>query len=231
MSYKKAVIFDLDGTLLDTLEDIADSLNHELARRGMRERTLDEVRGFVGDGSRKLLERAVDGGAERPDFEEMFQEFSIYYRDHAAIKTAPYPNIVELLDFLVNKGISCAVVSNKPDAAARIACQKHFGDRLALVVGNRDGFRLKPHPDALLDVVKKLDVDHAVYVGDSEVDVLTAKAANMPCVSVSWGFRDEDALRGAGATCLAASARELLEKIFEILELDGSPDDFVFGEK
>lgn len=231
MRQKKAVIFDLDGTLLNTLEDIADSLNHELARHGMRQRTLSEVRGFVGDGARKLFERAVDGGAENPDFEELFSEFSAYYKDHAAIKTSPYPHIVELLDVLSYKGVLCAVVSNKPDAAARIACQKHFGDRLALVVGDRQGIRLKPHPDALLDTVARLGVQNAVYVGDSEVDVLTANAANVPVVAVTWGFRDEDALKGAGATCLASSARELLLKIFEILELDGTPDDFVFGEK
>jgi phosphoglycolate phosphatase len=231
MKQRKAVIFDLDGTLLNTLEDIADSLNHELARHGMRQRTLSEVRGFVGDGARKLFERAVDGGAENPDFEELFSEFSAYYKDHAAIKTAPYPYIVELLDILSYKGVLCAVVSNKPDAAARIACQKYFGDKLSLVLGNREGIRLKPHPDALVDVVTKLGVERAVYVGDSEVDVMTAKAANMPCISVTWGFRDEDVLRAAGADCLAHSARELYGKIHELLELDGSPDDFVFGEK
>ncbi len=231
MEQKKAVIFDLDGTLLDTLQDIADVLNHELLRHGMATKTLDEVRGFVGDGSRKLFERAVDGGAANPDFEKLFGEFSVYYREHAAIKTAPYPHIAQLLNFLLDKGVACAVVSNKPDAAARIACQKYFGDKLSLVVGNREGIRLKPHPDALVDVVTKLGVERAVYVGDSEVDVLTAKAANMPCISVTWGFRDEDVLRAAGADCLAYSARELYGKIHELLELDGSPDDFVFGEK
>ena len=231
MKQNKAVIFDLDGTLLDTLEDIADCLNHELARHGMRERTLSEVRGFVGDGSRKLFERAVDGGAENPNFEQMFEEFSIYYKDHAAIKTTPYPHIVELLDILAYKGVSCAVVSNKPDAAAKISCQKHFGDRLSLVVGGREGIRLKPHPDAVLDAVKKMGAESVAFVGDSEVDVLTARAANVPCVAVSWGFRDESALVGAGALNVAHNARELLEKIFEILELDGSADDFVFGEE
>jgi phosphoglycolate phosphatase len=102
---------------------------------------------------------------------------------------------------------------------------------LALVVGDRQGIRLKPHPDALLDAISRLGAQDVVYVGDSEVDILTANAANVPVVAVTWGFRDEDALKGAGATCLASSARELLLKIFEILDLDGTPDDFVFGEK
>ena len=231
MANGKAVIFDLDGTLLDTLCDLADMLNLTLREHGMRERTLDEVRRFIGDGAKKLVQRAVEGGRENPDFDAVFESFMTKYAQNQGGKTAPYPCIVELLEALAYKGILCGVVTNKPDVAAKLVCEKHFGSRLAAVEGDREGKPRKPQPDGVLEMMKRLGADRAVYVGDSEVDVLTARAANLPCVAVTWGFRSKEILEAAGGEMFADNTHELYRKIFEILELDGSPDDFEFGEK
>lgn len=216
----KAVIFDLDGTLLDTLDDLCDSVNHSLEKFGFPSRTIDEIREFVGNGSVKLMERAVPNGQENEMFTECYEYFVKYYREHSDIKTKPYEGIIELLDLLGAKGIGCAVVTNKPNAAAQLLCRGYFGDRLALTVGDRENIRRKPDPDSVLWVMEQLGCEKAVYVGDSDVDIITSRNAGIPCVSVTWGFRGRDFLAECGGTHFADSADQLREELFALLEYD-----------
>lgn len=210
----KTVIFDLDGTLLDTIGDLAAAVNYGLRSHGYPERTVDEVRRFVGNGVRNLILRSLNG-AETPDFNEVFADFKKYYSEHNAVLTVPYPGITELLRVLKDNGIGTAIVSNKYDTAVKALNVHYFGDLIPVAIGEKEGVSRKPAPDSVLLAMKELNADPAstVYVGDSEVDVETAKNASLPCLTVTWGFRDREILRSAGAETFFDTADELKSAI------------------
>lgn len=211
----QAVIFDLDGTLLDTLDDLADSVNYVLKKREFPERTKDEVRSFVGNGIHKLIERSVPENTADDIVEEVFEEFVPYYRTHCMEKTKPYDGIVELLHSLKLSGIRIAVVSNKADDAVHTLCNVCFANLFDEIVGERSGIARKPAPDSVNEVLRRLVLEpsQAVYIGDSDVDVETAKNAGMKCIAVDWGFRDRECLEAAGATEIVSGTTELLSKL------------------
>lgn len=195
------VIFDLDGTLLNTLEDLTDSVNHALRLSGYPERTIEEVRNFVGNGAVKLIERVVPGGKDDPLYEETLRAYKEYYALHCKEKTRPYDGIVDMLDSLYKEGYKLAIVSNKFDAAVKELCALYFGDRILAAIGESEKVRKKPAPDTVYQALKELSAEagSAVYVGDSDVDIQTAANVPMPCISVTWGFRDRQRLLEAGA--------------------------------
>lgn len=211
------VIFDMDGTILDTLEDLKNSLNFSLKKNGFAPRTLDEVRRFVGNGIRKLVERGVPAAATAEQIDEVFACFNEYYAVHCADHTHAYPGIEELLKRLRAEGVRTAVVSNKSDYAVQSLSKQYFDGLLDSAVGARDGVRKKPSPDSVNEVLKELSVprEAAVYVGDSDVDIATAKNAGMPCISVDWGFRDREFLRENGATQIVSDAEALYRALSE----------------
>ena len=219
MTENKMAVFDLDGTVLDTLEDLYDGVNHILTKHGFAERTVQEVRSFVGNGSKKLMERSLPSGVSEETFLTCYGEFVEYYRQHANIKTRPYKDVVKTLKRLSSKGILCAVVTNKPHRAAAELCSEYFGDLIIETVGDSPDRPRKPDPFSVLGVMKKYNVSRAVYIGDSEVDIMTAKNADIPCISVTWGFKDKDFLLQSGATCTVSTASELYEKILEKLDV------------
>ena len=213
MSYQ-TYIFDLDGTLLDTLGDLAASVNYAMRTHGMPEHSVDEVRLFVGNGVRRLMERAVPGGAAHPAFEAAFATFRRHYMEHSLDTTRPYEGIPELLQELKRRGRHTAVVSNKFDAATKELCHHFFPDTIDVAVGEHEaeGIRKKPAPDTVLQALSQLGVgqEGAVYVGDSDVDIQTARNSGLPCISVLWGFRDREFLLTHGAETFVSQPSELL---------------------
>lgn len=210
---KKAVIFDLDGTLLNTLDDLADSTNYALSRFGYPTRTIDEVRQFVGNGVAKLIERAIPEGKNNPNFEKCLAIFKENYAQNMYNKTTPYNGIIEMLSNLKSKGIKIAVVSNKFDLAVKELCKKYFEGFIDFAAGENEaqGIKKKPAPDTVISVLNEFNFasEDAVYVGDSDVDIMTAKNSKMPCISVTWGFRDEKFLLENGATILINAPSEI----------------------
>ena len=208
MKYK-AILFDLDGTLLDTLEDMADALNRTMDRFRLPHRSLREVRSFVGNGAKRLVELAT--GTEGDRLAEILAVYKEDYDRNYLIKTAPYPGIMALLDRLHEEGRLVGIVSNKPDSTVQSLSDALFEGKADISVGERAGIRRKPAPDTVLAAMEALGVTkaEAVYVGDSEVDVMTARAAGVPCISVTWGFRDRDALEAAGAETFADNCEAL----------------------
>ena len=206
-----AVIFDLDGTLLDTLDDLTDGVNHALADFGYPLADREQIRSRLGYGSGYLIAQSVPGGRENPDYQAVFDDYLDFYREHSSVKTAPYPGLMELLARLKGLGVRCAIVSNKPDSAARILGERWFAGLVETTVGERAGIRRKPAPDSLLEVMRQLVAERArtVYVGDSEVDIETAAAAGVDCISVTWGFRTAEQLRESGAAVLVDDAAGL----------------------
>lgn len=207
----KTYIFDLDGTLLSTLADLAASTNYALRTHHMPERSLDEVRRFVGNGVKKLMERAIPDGLNNPLFEETFATFRQHYMQHNLDTTQPYPGIMQLLEQLKAEDKNIAVVSNKFYAATRELCRHFFGDLVPVAIGEREDIRKKPAPDTVIEALRELGVDKegAVYIGDSDVDIMTAKNSGMPCVSVLWGFRDKEFLLEHGAITLISKPEEM----------------------
>ena len=214
----KGVLFDLDGTLLDTLEDLYQSVNAALTACGFPERTRMEVRSFVGNGVRNLMVRSVPDGEENPKFEECFQKFREHYAAHLNDHTAPYAGIMELLAELKEKGIPTAVVSNKSDAAVKELCRETFGDLVPLAIGESERVKKKPAPDTVIEAAAGIGVPRkdCVYVGDSEVDLATAENAGIPCISVSWGFRDKELLESLGAKTLLDTVAELRDCLLDM---------------
>lgn len=210
---KKTVIFDLDGTLLNTLDDLADSTNYALSRFGYPTRTIEEVRQFVGNGVAKLIERAIPEGKNNPNFENCLAIFKENYAQNMYNKTAPYNGIIEMLSNLKSKGIKIAVVSNKFDLAVKVLCKKYFEEFIDFAAGENEaqGIKKKPAPDTVISVLNEFNFapEDAVYVGDSDVDIMTAKNSQMPCISVTWGFRDEKFLLENGATILINAPSEI----------------------
>lgn len=211
MNTYKTYIFDLDGTLLDTLNDLHASCNYALRTHGMPERSLEEVRQFVGNGVKKLMERAVPDGLENPLFEQTLQTFRQHYLLHNLDTTLPYPGTMEMLRQLKAQGKRIAVVSNKFYAATQELCKHFFGDTIQVAIGEREDIKKKPAPDTVLEALRQLQVTRqdAVYVGDSEVDVETARNSGIPCISVLWGFRSKSFLLSHGATTFIETPSEL----------------------
>jgi phosphoglycolate phosphatase len=206
-------IFDLDGTLLDTLNDLASSCNYALRENNMPERSIEEVRQFVGNGVKKLMERAIPGGLTNPRFDDTYALFRQHYLKHNLDTTKPYPGIMDLLAELRQHGKHIAVVSNKFYAATQELCLHFFGNALVPVaIGERENIRKKPAPDTVIEALRQLGVskDNAVYIGDSDVDVMTAQNTGIPCISVLWGFRDKDFLIAHGATTFVEKPEEIL---------------------
>lgn len=209
----KLAVFDMDGTILDTLGDLCDSLNYVLAKQGYPVRTLDEVRSFVGNGIAKLIERAVPCDCTKEQTLRVYEEFIPYYREHCAEKTKPYDGIVKLLSDLKQNGIWLAVVSNKADAAVQDLCKQYFEGLFDIAVGECPGMEKKPAPDAVNLVLDKLHIsrEEAVYIGDSEVDIATAVNSGLQLCVVDWGFRDVDFLKAHGAKRIFSDTESLKE--------------------
>lgn len=207
-------IFDLDGTLLSTLGDLAASCNYALRTNGMPERTVDEVRQFVGNGVKKLMERAIPGGLDNDKFDKTYADFRQHYMQHNLDTTKPYDGVMEMLEELHKQGRKVAVVSNKFYAATQELCRHFFGDLVPVAIGEREDIRKKPAPDTVLEAMRQLGAiaEGAVYIGDSDVDIDTARNSGMPCISVLWGFRDKEFLLEHGATTLVSTPEEILEK-------------------
>lgn len=208
---KKLVIFDLDGTLLNTLNDLADSVNYALTYYGMPVRTVEEVRSFVGNGIGMLIKRAVPYYTDEAVIQEVLETFKVYYSSHCMDKTAPYVGMPEALKMLKDNGLRLAVVSNKIDHEVVRLVNHFFPDTFDEVVGERENVRRKPEPDSVNQVLSSLSIgrDEAVYVGDSDVDIATAANASMDSILVSWGFKGRTALESYGAKVIVDVPREI----------------------
>ncbi len=206
------VIFDLDGTLLDTLEDLKDAVNYAMCQYGLPQHTLEEIRRFVGNGIRRLLELSVPEGEAHPAFEEILKTFRAYYSEHCMDQTKPYAGIEEMLRQLKREGYAMAIVSNKVDSAVKTLNREHFGELVEVAIGETQGIARKPAPDMIEKALQKLNKtkESAVYVGDSEVDLATAANAGLPCISVLWGFREKDFLAARGALQFAATPSKVV---------------------
>lgn len=211
----KLAIFDMDGTILDTLADLKNSMNYTLEQFNCPKRTLDEVRLFVGNGIRNLIIRAAPPATDENTIDKMFAVFNEHYAVHCNDNTRPYDGIADLLKQLRINGVKTAVVSNKADYAVQTLVEKFFSGLFDYAVGEKAGVRKKPCPDSVNEVLKTLNIDRkdAVYIGDSEVDIATAENAKMDCISVDWGFRDRDVLIKNGATVIVSKTDRLSEEI------------------
>ena len=205
-------VFDLDGTLLETLKDLAASTNYALRMHNMPEHSIEDVRMFVGNGVKKLMERAIPNGIENPQFEDVYATFRQHYLEHNLDTTKPYEGIPELLAELKARGKKLAIVSNKFYAATQELARHFFPDTIEVAIGERENIKKKPAPDTVIEALHQLGVSRetAVYIGDSDVDIMTAKNCDMPCVSVLWGFRDKEFLMEHGATFFVEKPCQLL---------------------
>lgn len=211
---KYGILFDLDGTLLNTLEDLTDSVNYALAHYGCPPRTSAEIRSYLGNGALQLIRMALPGTDTDPDANEVLAFYQQYYRAHSSIKTAPYEGVLQALEQL-GKKYPLAIVTNKPHGAAQPLCKKQFVDIYAL--GEEPGCPRKPAADMVYKAMQAIGVDACVYVGDTEVDIQTAQNANVPCLTVTWGFRDPPELLAAGAKYLCEHPLDMPGKIEEII--------------
>lgn len=210
MQYQLAV-FDLDGTILDTLKDLYLAVNHALRENGLPERTSAEVRQFLGNGPHHLLQCSVPAGSSAETIARTENSFHAYYAQHCTDYTRPYPGIPELIAALRKAGLQTAVVSNKPDYGVQTLIADYFPGLFDCAVGERENVRRKPAPDAVNAVLEQLHIprERAVYIGDSEVDIATAEQAGMPCISVDWGFRSVQFLTDCGAAQIVSSPAAL----------------------
>lgn len=210
---KTAILFDLDGTLLDTLEDLCDSVNETMRHFGCPERTVREIRSFLGSGAKHLIRESLPGEPEEAFLEEALAYYQSYYRQHSQIKTKPYDGILEALEQLKGE-FAIAVVSNKPDGAVKPLCKQYFGEVYAR--GEDASCPRKPAPDMVFQAMQALGAESCIFVGDSEVDVQTARNAGVPCLSVSWGFRDREELVEAGAKYICDNPRDMVAMLHKI---------------
>lgn len=212
----KAVIFDLDGTLTDTLADLTNSVNYALSQFGFPERSEEEVRSFVGNGVRRLINLSVPYGTSEKICEESLNVFKTHYEKNSCVNTKPYDGINEVLEILKNKGIKTAVVTNKVHWAAEEIVRHFFDGFIDLTVGQIDGVAQKPEPDGIFFALEKLGIakENAVYVGDSEVDCITAHNAGVPCIGVTWGFREREILEKNGADFIVSEPKEILSSMY-----------------
>lgn len=210
-----SVVFDLDGTLLDTLGDLRDSVNFALEKNNLPIRTTEEIRSFVGNGIRLLIERSVPENTPLEITDKCFSDFKEYYKDHSAILTRPYDGIVDLMKELKSKGVKIAVVSNKVDFAVKTLMEDYFSSLYDCAYGERAGVPRKPAPDGVFAAINEMGVDvkDTVYIGDSEVDVETSKNAKLPCIAVTWGFRDKKVLESLCPEYIVDSPSDILNII------------------
>ena len=208
-------IFDLDGTLLDTLQDLCDSVNYTLRKHGFPTHTKDEIRSYLGNGMEVLISLSLPNGKDEQNFERILQDFKDYYLIHSLDTTGPYEGILELLDYLKNNNYKYAIVSNKGDFAVKHLNEYFFKEYIDVAIGEKAGIRKKPYPDTVLEAIRLLDssIDNSYYIGDSEVDIDTANNANMECLVVSWGFRTNKQLIESGAKIIFNTPSELLDFI------------------
>lgn len=217
MKQYNTVIFDLDGTLLNTLDDLTNSVNYALTLQGFPIREASQIRQFLGNGIGKLMELAIPNGIENPHYETCLTDFRNHYLYNMQNKTGPYEGVIELLDNLNRLGYKLAIVSNKFDKAVKELNQVHFAKFIQVAIGESKYIAKKPAPDTVIKALEELDStrDRAVYVGDSEVDVRTAKNANMICIGVTWGFRDREVLEQEGADYIVNKPNEILKVLEE----------------
>lgn len=210
-----ACIFDLDGTLLNTISDLTASCNHALRVHNMPEHTTEDVRKFVGNGVRKLMERAVPADTPDEEFEKVFATFRSHYMEHSLDHTCPYDGVVDMLSRLKSAGMPMAIVSNKFMAATKELCSHFFSEFISVAIGESETIRRKPSPDTVLEATRLLGVkpEECVYIGDSDVDIETALNSGMPSISVLWGFRDKDFLVAHGAQRFASTPDEVVEMV------------------
>ena len=213
MNNNKCVIFDLDGTLLYTLEDLKNSVNFALSKNGFKERSIDEVRDFVGNGIEILMRKSAPQNITENDFQKCFSDFKSHYKIHSEDNTKEYDGITDMLKALKENNILLAVVSNKADFAVNTLCKKYFPDLLDCAFGERDGIKRKPSPDSVNEVIKLLNVEKAncFYVGDSDVDVKTAHNAEIKCIACTWGFRSRNVLEKENPEYIIDSVNEILK--------------------
>ena len=209
------IIFDMDGTILNTLEDLKNSLNYVLQQAGYQIRTLEEVRTFVGNGIRKTIERALPSDIEEEKVDELFSLFMDYYAIHNTDNTKPYNGVIELLKELKHLGYKTAVVSNKQNSAVKSLCKKFFTGLFDVEIGEKENIAKKPEPDEVNEVLKILNIDRtkSIYIGDSEVDIQTAQNSKMKSIIVDWGFRDRKFLYEHGAEVIVSNPSEILNII------------------
>ena len=211
----KTVIFDLDGTLLYTLEDLKDSVNFALSKFNYPQKNLEEIKNFVGNGVKVLMELSIPQGKNNENFDECLAIFKTHYAQNMYNKTKPYDGIIEMLENLQNLGFKTAVVSNKFDLATKELCKKYFAEKIEIAIGESENIRKKPAPDSVFKVMEILNSNKnsTYFVGDSEVDIQTAQNANLKCISVTWGYKNEEFLLKNGAKFLANSPQEILKII------------------
>jgi len=211
----KAVLFDMDGTILDTLDDLKSAVNRTLREFSMPECSLEQIRCYVGNGALRLIERAVPTGTSPEKIQEVLAWYKDYYDKNSIISTGPYPGINELMAELKERGMKLAVVSNKPDSTVRELAARFFPGLFQCAIGQQDSIARKPAPDMLYLAMNEMgaELSECVYVGDSEVDIITARNAGMDCISVLWGFRTLDELAESQPQCTVHTAQELLEKL------------------
>lgn len=211
MGKYKTIIWDMDGTLLDTLDDLSDSVNAALRAFGLPEKEKLEVRSYVGNGILRLMELSVPGGKLHPEFGEIFLFFEKYYAKNSRNKTKPYAGFARVLPRLKIQGYQMAIVSNKADYIVKELAQLYFGDTIDVAIGESAGINKKPNPDAVFEAMHLLNANKetTVYIGDSEVDIATAKNAGIDCLSVAWGFRDKSYLQMSEAMYIIDKPEEI----------------------
>lgn len=213
----KLAIFDLDGTTLDTLQDLADAVNHALRAQGLPEHTADEVRSYIGNGIRNLIDRSVPADTPEEVTALVFAAFKSYYAMHCKDKTCPYPGVMQMLERLKKAGMKIAILSNKADFAVQELCAQYFPGMIDYAAGEKAGVPKKPSPESVYALLKTMGcrAEEAVYIGDSEVDVLTAENAGMKSLIVDWGFRSREQLVQAGAKNIFSTTEELTEALLK----------------
>lgn len=206
------IVFDCDGTLLDTLTDLRNAVNYVLRAHDLPERSVPEVKAALGNGVAHLMRQSLPDSISEAEFNTYLDEFKAYYGEHLQDYTAPYPDMLDVLDTLRAKGYKLAIVSNKIQEGITPLNKEYFGDRLPVAIGERPGLQRKPVPDMVLQALKELDStqDESIYIGDSEVDVATAKNSGLLCIGVTWGFRDEQLHKDLGVTHIARKAEDIV---------------------
>lgn len=212
---KKGILFDLDGTLLDTLQDLTDAVNYVLPRYGYPTRTTEQIRQAISTGARNLIIKSMEGKADDATIDRALADYQAYYSTHCQIKTRPYEGVLEALERL-KKICPVGIVSNKPDQPVKLLCADYFGDIYAL--GERSDCPRKPAPDMIHRAMSELGIDSCIYVGDSDIDVQTTKNVGMPGLFVLWGFRDREQLEAVGAENFCDDPKKLADMLIAMLE-------------